>query len=87
MIAELVGLEVVVDLRHGFVCIGTLSAADSTVLALADADFHDLSDTQTSRENYIVDSKRTGIKANRKRTLLLLAEVIAITRFADVIDE
>jgi small nuclear ribonucleoprotein (snRNP)-like protein len=87
MIAALVGQEVVVDLRNGFVCIGMLSAADPTVLQLADADFHDLRDTQTSRENYIVDSKRTGIKANRKRTLLMLAEVVAITRVADVIDE
>jgi hypothetical protein len=86
MIAELVGLEVVVDLR-GFVCIGTLSAVDADCLALADADFHDLSDTQTSRENYIVDSKRTGIKANRKRVVLMRAEVVAITRFGDVIDE
>ena len=87
MIAELVGLEVVVDLRNGFVCLGTLSAADPRFLELADADFHDLSDTQTSRENYIVDSKRTGIKANRKRVVLMLAEIVAITRFDDVIDE
>ncbi|HEX3314476.1 MAG TPA: hypothetical protein VHR72_06255 [Gemmataceae bacterium] len=86
MIAELVGLEVVIDLRNGFVCLGTLSAADARFLELVEADFHDLSDTQTSRENYIVDSKRTGIKANRKRVLLVLNEVIAVTRFGDVIE-
>jgi small nuclear ribonucleoprotein (snRNP)-like protein len=87
MIAELVGLEVVVDLRSGFVCLGMLSAVDDDLLVLTGADFHDLGDTKTSRENYIVDSRRTGIKPNRKRTYLIRTEVVAITRFDDVIDE
>jgi hypothetical protein len=87
MIANLIGENVVVDLRNGFLCLGRLVESNAVYLALADADFHDLNDTKTSRENYVVDSKRTGIKANRKRVLIMVAEVVAITRFDDVIDE
>ena len=42
---------------------------------------------QPTRENYIVSSKRTGIKHNRKRVLVVRTDVIAMGLFKDVIDE
>jgi len=87
MIEELVDQKVVIDLRGPFVCLGRLIAFDEHHLSLQDADLHDLRDTQTTRENYVVSSKRTGIKPNRKRVLISRAEMIAISRFKDVIDE
>lgn len=84
---EMVGQKVVIDLRGPFVCLGRLIAIHDGFLEVHDADLHDLRDTQTTRENYVVSSKRTGIKPNRKRTLIARDEVIAISRFKDVIDE
>lgn len=87
MIEELVGQKVVLDLRGPFVCLGRLVAFDDHFLDIRDGDLHDLRDTQTTRENYVVSSKRTGIKYNRKRVLVARADVIALALFKDIIEE
>ena len=87
MLQELIGDEVVVDLRSPFVCLGTLTAVDETWLEVRDVDLHDLRDTQSTRENYVAESRATGIKRNRTRVLVVRADVVAIGRLADVVDE
>jgi small nuclear ribonucleoprotein (snRNP)-like protein len=87
MIEELTGQAVVVDLKSPFVCLGTLQGVDDHYLLLRNADFHDLRDTETSRENYVAASAATGIKRNRKRVVLFRAEVVAVSRLEDVVDE
>jgi hypothetical protein len=85
MLEELVGHKVVVDLQGPFVCLGKLERADDRHLELKNADFHDLRDTETTRENYVVSSVLTGVKRNRKRVLLVRAEVVAVSRLEDVV--
>ena len=75
------------DLRGPFVCLGRLVAFDDHFHDIRDGDLHDMRDTQTTRENYVVSSKRTGIKHNRKRLLLVRSEVVAIARLKDVVEE
>ena len=87
MLAEFVNEKVVVDLRGEYVCLGTLKSVDDHFLELRNADLHDLRDTDTSRENYVAASVATGVKRNRKRVLIARAEVVAVSRLADVIDE
>lgn len=87
MIEEFLQQKVVVDLKSSYVCLGKLIRVDEHFLELKDADLHDLRDTQTTRENYIVASKTTGIKRNRKRVLLMRAEMVAISLLQDVVDE
>ncbi len=87
MLGELIGQKVVIDLRSPFVCLGVLLRVDDHYLELRDADLHDLRDTQTSRENYVAASIATGVKRNRKRLLLNRAELIAVSRQEDVVDE
>jgi small nuclear ribonucleoprotein (snRNP)-like protein len=87
MLAELIGERVVVDLRSEFVCLGTLTRIDEAFLELKNADLHDLRDTDTTRELYVAESRATGIKRNRKRVLLMRAEVVAVARLEDVVDE
>jgi small nuclear ribonucleoprotein (snRNP)-like protein len=84
MLDEYVGEKVVIDLKSPFVCLGTLVRFDDHFLELKAADFHDLRDTDTSRENYVAASVATGIKRNRKKVLLVRADVIAVSRLADV---
>jgi small nuclear ribonucleoprotein (snRNP)-like protein len=87
MLQELIGETIVVDLRTQYVCLGTLTKFDDHYLELRNADMHDLRDTHTTRELYVVDSKATGIKRNRKRLLVVRAEVVGIARLDDVVDE
>ncbi len=87
MLKELVGKQVVIDLRSHYVCLGTLARFDELFLEIRDADLHDLRDTSTSRENYVAASMATGIKRNRERVFLSRAEVVAIALLAEVVDE
>ncbi|MCI0376392.1 MAG: hypothetical protein L0215_02170 [Gemmataceae bacterium] len=87
MLDSFLGAEVVVDMRSRFVCMGRLTRIAEHFLEISDADLHDLYDTQTSRENYVAASVATGIKRNRKRVVLMAADVIAVARLSDVVDE
>ena len=86
MIEEFLNQPVVVDLRGEFVCLGTLQRIDDHFLELRNADMHDLRDSDTTRENYVAASLTTGIKRNRRRLLLVRAEIVAITRLDDVVE-
>jgi hypothetical protein len=87
LLDELIGGKVVIDLRSTYVALGTLVGADEHYLELKNADLHDLRDTETTRENYIAESKATGIKRNRKRVLVLRTDVVAVSRLDDFVDE
>jgi hypothetical protein len=86
MLEELIGETVVIDLRSTYVCLGVLKAVMPDVLELRNTDLHDLRDTDTTRENYIAASAATGIKRNRKKLLLMRAEIVAIARLSDVVE-
>lgn len=85
MLDEFLGKAVVVDLRSPYVCLGILHSYDEHFLDMRKADLHDLRDTQTSRENYVAAAVSTGIKKNRRRVILIRGDVVAISRFEDVI--
>ena len=84
---EFLDQKVVLDFRSEFVCLGTLRKVDEHFLELRNADLHDLRDTETSRENYVAASVATGIKRNRKRLLVSRADVVAISRLDDVVEQ
>jgi hypothetical protein len=86
MLEEFLGQLVVLDLRGSFVCLGKLQRLDGQFFELRNADFHDLRDTQTTRENYVAASKISGIKRNRKRVLVPRSELVAIALFDDVVE-
>jgi hypothetical protein len=84
MLEELIGQIVVLDLRSPFVCLGKLHAIDDNYFEVRNADFHDLRDTQTTRELYVAASQETGVKRNRKSVLILRSEVVAISKLDQV---
>jgi hypothetical protein len=87
MLEEFIGQRIVVDLRSQYVCLGTLLRLDEHFLEMKNADLHDLRDTDTTRDRYVLESRDTGIKRNRKRLLLVRNEMVAIARLEDVADE
>jgi small nuclear ribonucleoprotein (snRNP)-like protein len=84
LLEPLMGQVVVVDLKSTYVCLGTLIACDGQYLEVRDADLHDFRDSTATREVYVYDSVRFGIRRNRTRTLIRLDDVVAISRFDDV---
>jgi hypothetical protein len=87
MLEEYLGTQVVIDLKSPFVCLGTLQRIDDLFLELRNADLHDLRDADVTREHYVISSRHTGIKRNRKRVLIARAEVAAISRLEDVVED
>ena len=77
--------EVVVDLASRYVVLGVLTGEEGAYLVLEDADVHDLRDSTTTREQYVVEARRHGVQANRKCTRLRKEEVVCIGRLEDVI--
>jgi hypothetical protein len=84
LLASLVGELVVVDLSSPYVCLGTLVGFDGEFLELRDADLHDFRDNPATREVYVYDSARLGIRRNRARVLVRVREVVAVSPFADI---
>ena len=87
MLEELIGQKIVVDLRSEYVCLGTLLGFDDHFLELKNADLHDLRDTDTTREIYVIEAKQNGINRNRKRLLLVRADIVGVARLDDVTHE
>jgi small nuclear ribonucleoprotein (snRNP)-like protein len=85
LLQSLLGKVVVVDLIATYVCLGTLTACDAHFLELHDADLHDFRDSPvTTREVYVHDSVRLGIRRNRARVLVRRDQVVAIARFDEI---
>jgi hypothetical protein len=86
LLEQLIGEMVIVDMESPYVCLGRLEQVDERYLILADADLHDMRDSDTTRENYIASSVTTGIKRNRKRVVLVRSKVVAVARLNDFTD-
>jgi hypothetical protein len=85
MLQELVGEEVVVDVRGPYIYLGTLERMDAEALVLGSADVHFTGDSGSSSEVYIRDAASAGIYPTRERVYVMRREVISISRIADVI--
>src|SRR5205814_3029924 len=57
---------------------------DTKYLVLEQADVHDLRDTTTTRELYVIDSKRLGVHANRERVLVRIGEIVSISALDEI---
>jgi hypothetical protein len=85
--SQLSGQEVVLDLASHYVVLGQLVAVHPEYLELERVDVHDLRDTQTTREKYVLDCRLHGIRPNRERAWIRQHEVVAISRLADVLPD
>ena len=81
---ELLDTEVVVDVDAPYVILGTLVAITEQSLKLQTADVHDLRDSETTRERYILDSAADGIRTNRDTTYVRLDQVVCVSALKDI---
>ncbi len=84
-LAKLKGREVVLDLQSTYVVLGTLAGEDHRYVILKEADVHDLRDTTTTRDAYVLDARRHGIQPNRKRVLIRHTEIVTLSALEDVL--
>ncbi len=81
------GQIVVIDCVAPFVIVGRLRAEGSSFVELVEADVHDLRDTSTTREKYVLEIRLHGVRPNRKKVWVRTSEIVAVSRLDDVVDE
>ncbi len=84
-LADWIGEVVVIDCAHPYVAIGTLQNVRTDFLELVDADMHDLRDSSTSRENYLVKTARHGVIPTRALLVFRMEHVVGISPLAEVV--
>ena len=74
-----IGQRIVLDTASSWVYLGRLEKVTDHCAVLSEADAHDITDTDASKEYYLFDAKTTGIKANRDRVHVSLAAVVSFS--------
>lgn len=82
---ELIGDILVLDLSSPYVYIGILADAQDEYLLLDSVDAHDLRDSPTTREKYILNCRLHGVRPNRKRAWVNQREIVGFSRLDDVV--
>lgn len=77
--------QIVLDTRSSWVYIGILESVTGNSVVLSEVDVHDGKATSTSNELYVLESKSTGIKANRKLVYVNLDYVVSFSPLEAVI--
>ena len=57
---------------------------DAWFYELADADVHDSTTTSTTRDLYIINVQKYGVKKNRNRVLIRRDRVVSLSKLSDV---
>ena len=83
---ELKGKEVVVDTDTSYIYVGILVDIRDDCLVMEKTDVHDRNDLEMSKEKYILETRRYGVKENRKKTYILREKVVSISLLEDVLE-
>jgi hypothetical protein len=76
--------KIVVDTRSSWIYIGILKKVNDDSLVLTEVDVHDNTEVHSSKERYILSSKKTGIKSNRDQVFINLDYVVSFSLLDDV---
>ena len=76
--------KIVVDTSSSWIYIGTLENIGKDTIELSDVDVHDSTDTHSTKEIYLLDSRKTGIKSNRDKVYVSLEFIISFSPLKDV---
>jgi small nuclear ribonucleoprotein (snRNP)-like protein len=82
---DLLKQQVVVDTRSPWLYIGTLAEVQADCLLLTDVDVHDSGETSTPKERYVLASRESGVKANRRSVYVNLEYVVSVSLLTEVI--
>lgn len=83
---DFIGHEVVIDTSSNYIFIGKLTEVTDYLLTLADVDVHDRSESTSTKEKYVMEAKKFGIKMNRKFVTVRTDAVVCISKLSDVIE-
>lgn len=84
LLDSFLGQQVVLDTRSSYIILGTLTHVAPDYLRLENVDVHDTSDGSSTKDHYIMEAHKLGIRTNRRAATVRLAEVISVSLLRDV---
>lgn len=81
-----IGEEVVLDTASPLIYVGTLERVADGFLTLVDVDVQDANQMKSSKELYVLEARKFGIKKNRTSVTVRGDVLISISKLADVIE-
>lgn len=76
--------KIVIDTRSAWVYIGILDEILDNCIVLSEADVHDSNAVQTTKEFYVLESKKTGIKSNRHKVYVNMEFIVSFSSLDEV---
>ena len=76
--------RLVVDTWSSWIYIGMLDAVTDGTLKLVDVDVHEGTDSSSTKELYIFESRTTGVRSNRNSVYINLDYVVSFSPLDDV---
>jgi hypothetical protein len=80
------GQYVVVDTDSDYVYIGRVLGVTGQFITLGEADVHDRRESSSKNEKYILESKKYGVRSNRKEVNIRLERIVSYSLLEDVTD-
>jgi hypothetical protein len=78
------GRVVVCDLDEFYLVIGTLAELGSDHVVFTDADLHDHREANSTKEVYILESRKIGVRVNRRRLTVPTRRLVAISGLDEI---
>ena len=80
------GQYVVVDTDSDFLYIGKLLGVSGLFITLGEADVHDRRESSSMNEKYVLESKKYGVRSNRREVHIRFQRMVSYSLLDDVID-
>jgi len=81
---SLIGEVVVLDTDTRWLYVGTLNKVGKGFLVLENVDAHDLTETSSTREEYLAEMKNNGILPNRKQVTVNREKLVGVSLLKDI---
>ena len=78
------GRIVILDTPGPLIYIGTLGDLHAEVLLLHEADVHDMTDSGSTKEYYIAQTRELGVRSNRAKVMVRREIIASISLLEDV---
>lgn len=81
---EFKGQLVVCDLADHYLLVGVLDQVGPQHLAFIDADLHDHREANSTKDVYLIETRKFGVRANRNKVSIPRPLLLAISRLDDI---
>jgi len=81
---DYLGKQVVIDTDSSFILLGTLARVDRDYLTLDDVDVHDTDDASSTKDRYVMESRKLGVRTNRGGAKVRIARIVSISLLDDI---